>query len=106
MSDHPTFTFVFTDIEGSSHLWEQNPDTMALALSRHDTLLKEIFSTHGGDVFKTMGDSVLAAFDDSSRALFAAIEAQRALMAENWETSRPLRVRVALHRGPAEYRDA
>jgi predicted ATPase/class 3 adenylate cyclase len=105
MSDHSTFTFVFTDIEGSSRLWEESPETMALALARHDTLLHDIFATHGGDVFKTMGDSLLVAFEDSGSALFAAIQAQRALLAEEWETARPLRVRAALHRGPAEQRN-
>ncbi len=105
MSDHSTFTFVFTDIEGSSRLWEESPETMALALARHDTLLHDIFATHGGDVFKTMGDSLHVAFEDSSAALFAAIQAQRALLAEEWETARPLRVRAALHRGPAEQRN-
>ncbi|MEQ1859326.1 MAG: tetratricopeptide repeat protein [Chthoniobacteraceae bacterium] len=105
MSDHPNFTFVFTDIEGSSRLWEESPELMAQALARHDTLLHDIFSTLGGDVFKTMGDSVLVAFDDSAPALHGAIQAQRALAAEDWETSRPLRVRMALHRGPAEQRN-
>jgi predicted ATPase/class 3 adenylate cyclase len=105
MSEHSTFTFVFTDIEGSSRLWEESPETMALALARHDTLLHDIFATHGGDVFKTMGDSLLVAFEDSGAALFAAIQAQRALLAEEWETARPLRVRAALHRGPAEQRN-
>jgi predicted ATPase/class 3 adenylate cyclase len=105
MSDHSTFTFVFTDIEGSSRLWEESPETMALALARHDTLLHDIFATHGGDVFKTMGDSLLVAFEDSGAALFAAVQAQRALLAEEWETARPLRVRAALHRGPAEQRE-
>ncbi len=99
------FTFLFTDIEGSSRLWEENPDAMALALARHDTLLNDIFSQHGGDVFKMMGDSVLVAFQQPSPALQAVIQAQHALLAEDWETKRPLRVRAALHRGPAEQRN-
>ena len=99
------FTFVFTDIEGSSRLWEEYPETMALALARHDTLLNDIFSTHGGEVFKTMGDSVLVAFEDSAPALSAVIQAQRALLVEDWETPAPIRVRAALHRGPAERRN-
>ena len=76
-----------------------------MALARHDTLLHDIFSTHGGDVFKTMGDSVLVAFDKPAPALFAVIQAQRALIAEDWETAKPVRVRAAMHRGPAEQRD-
>ena len=99
------FTFVFTDIEGSSRLWDEHPETMALALARHDTLLNDIFATHGGEVFKTMGDSVLVAFADRAPALLAVIQAQRALLVEEWETPAPIRVRAALHRGPAERRN-
>lgn len=101
----PYFTFLFTDIEGSSRLWEEDPEAMALALARHDTLLHDIFSRHGGDVFKTMGDSVLVAFQEPTPAVEAVIQAQHALLAEEWETERPLRVRAALHRGPAERRN-
>ena len=99
------FTFLFTDIEGSSRLWEEDPDAMASALARHDTLLNDIFASHGGDVFKTMGDSVLVAFRQPNPAVRAVIQAQKALIAQDWETLRPLRVRAALHRGPAEQRN-
>jgi predicted ATPase/class 3 adenylate cyclase len=105
MHPRPTFTFLFTDIEGSSRLWEQNAEAMALALARHDTLLNDVFSSHGGHVFKMMGDSVCVAFSEPSRALDAAIAGQRALQAEEWEIGRPLRVRAALHRGVAEARN-
>jgi class 3 adenylate cyclase len=101
-----SFTFLFTDVEGSSRLWEEDPGAMALALARHDTLLGEIFSSHGGHVFKMMGDSVCVAFSDPRAAVQSAIDAQHALAAEEWETARPLLVRAAIHRGPAEQRNA
>jgi len=66
-----TITFLFTDIEGSSRLWEQHPRAMPSALARHDALLNEIVTAHGGVVFKTVGDSVLAAFAQAPDALAA-----------------------------------
>lgn len=101
-----TFTFVFTDVEGSSRLWEEDAGRMALALARHDTLMNDVFHGHGGHVFKMMGDSVCVAFPESEAALAAAIDAQRALAGEEWETPRPLAVRAAIHRGMAEQRNA
>jgi predicted ATPase/class 3 adenylate cyclase len=101
-----SFTFLFTDIEGSTRLWEEHAEEMTLALARHDTLLSEVFSSHGGHIFKMMGDSVLVAFREPSPAVRAAVAAQHALAAEEWETPRPIRVRVALHRGLAEQRNA
>ena len=64
MVDMPTgtVTFLFTDIEGSTRLWEQHPEAMRDALARHDALLRQAIETHGGHVFKTMGDQFCAAF--------------------------------------------
>jgi predicted ATPase/class 3 adenylate cyclase len=101
-----SFTFLFTDIEGSTRLWEEHAEEMTLALARHDTLLTEVFSSHGGHIFKMMGDSVLVAFREPMPAVRAAVAAQHALAAEEWETPRPIRVRAALHRGLAEQRNA
>ena len=55
-----TVTFLFTDIEGSTRLWEAHPDAMRLALARHDALLKAAIESHGGLVFKTSTHDVLA----------------------------------------------
>ena len=99
-----TVTFLFTDIEGSTRLWEERPEAMGEALARHDALLAEAIVAHGGYVFKTIGDSVCAAFDTAPDALRAALAAQRALHAEPWGESGPLRVRMALHTGAAEER--
>ncbi|MEI6534104.1 MAG: adenylate/guanylate cyclase domain-containing protein, partial [Verrucomicrobiaceae bacterium] len=100
-----TVTFLFTDIEGSSRLWERFPVDMGPALARHDALLRASIEDTGGLVFKTVGDAFCAAFASPSTALKAANSAQRALWAENWGATGPLRVRMGLHTGPAEFRD-
>jgi len=100
-----TATFIFTDIEGSTQLWEQHTEAMPQALARHDTLLRQAIGAHGGVVFKTVGDSIHAAFVRAPNALAAALVAQRALQQEAWALPTPLRVRMALHTGAAELRD-
>ena len=76
-----TVTFLFTDIEGSTRLWEQSPQAMRLALARHDALLRGTIEANGGFVFKTVGDAFCAAFDTASQALNTALESQRNLYA-------------------------
>jgi predicted ATPase/class 3 adenylate cyclase len=107
MPDLPTgtVTFLFTDIEGSTRLWEQHPEAMRHALARHDALLRHAIATHAGQVFKTIGDQFCAAFATAPGALAAALTAQQALGAELWGEVGPLRVRMALHTGAAEQRD-
>jgi LuxR family transcriptional regulator, maltose regulon positive regulatory protein len=100
-----TVTFLFTDIAGSTQLWEQHKEAMQAALARHDLLLRQAIDAHNGAVFKTVGDSVYAAFVRAPDALAAALAAQRALQQEAWELPTPLRVRMALHSGAAELRD-
>lgn len=100
-----TLTFLFTDIEGSTRLWEENPRAMRVALARHDALLHHVIEHHGGTVFKTIGDAFCAVFTSPSRAVEAALLAQLALVSEPWPEKTPLKVRVALHTGDAERRD-
>src|SRR5579884_1260938 len=102
--DSGTLTFLFTDIEGSTRLWEQHPEAMRSALARHDVLLQEAIEQHSGHVFKTIGDAFCAAFDAAPSALAAALSAQRALASEDWQAPIRLRVRMALHTGAAEAR--
>ncbi len=99
-----TLTFLFTDIEGSTKLWEQHPSAMTVALARHDDILRQVIESHGGHVFKTVGDSFCAAFTSAPNALLAALDAQRALAAEE-KSNIVIRVRMGLHSGPAEERD-
>jgi predicted ATPase/class 3 adenylate cyclase len=103
-SSPEAFTFLFTDLEGSTRMWEEQSDAMADALVRHDTILREAIGAYGGEVFATMGDGLAAAFDRPASGLAAALGAQLMLAAERWGTSGPLRVRMALHTGPARRR--
>jgi predicted ATPase/class 3 adenylate cyclase len=100
-----TVTFLFTDIEGSTAMWERSPQAMQAALARHDELLRLAIEQHGGYVFKTVGDAFCCAFPTALDALEAALEAQRLLLKERWAESDPLKVRMALHMGAAEERD-
>src|SRR6266849_5996706 len=68
-----TLTFLFTDIEGSTNLWEQYPDAMKTALATHDALMRQTIETQGGKIFKTVGDAFHAVFGKPEDALAAAI---------------------------------
>jgi len=98
-------TFLFTDVQGSTPLWEREPKAMSEALSRHDEILRKAIEDNNGHVFKTVGDAFYATFSAAPDALEAALEAQRALLDEVWDLTGPLRVRMALHTGTAEERD-
>jgi class 3 adenylate cyclase len=100
-----TVTFLFTDIEGSTKLWERDAQAMQAALARHDELLRWAIEERGGYVFKTVGDAFCCAFWTAANALDAALEVQRTLFEEEWQETGPLRVRMALHTGAAEERD-
>ena len=101
-----TVTFLFTDIEGSTRLWERNAQAMQEALARHDELLRTAIEARGGYVFKTVGDAFCAAFGTATDAAEAALVCQQALLEEDWtEEVGAMRVRMALHAGAAEERD-
>ena len=100
-----TVTFLFTDIEGSTRLWQQEPDAMAIALARHEELLRDAIETRRGVVFSTAGDSFAAAFWTPGEAIGAALAAQHALSAEAWPEHLTLLVRMALHTGTAVERN-
>ncbi|HEY1459072.1 MAG TPA: adenylate/guanylate cyclase domain-containing protein, partial [Casimicrobiaceae bacterium] len=98
-------TYLFTDIEGSTRLWEQQPERMRLALARHDALTRKAVTTHRGTVVKSTGDGFHAVFDDPLDALNAAVMLQLEL-AENVEDGAvSLQVRSGLHAGVDECRD-
>ncbi|MCJ7438879.1 MAG: adenylate/guanylate cyclase domain-containing protein [Acidimicrobiia bacterium] len=100
-----TVTFLFTDLEGSTRLWEEHPEAMRAALARHDEILRDTVEGHGGHVVKTTGDGLHAAFVTAHDAVGAASGAQAALTAEEWPVPERLRVRIAVHTGEAEVRD-
>ncbi|HZB10424.1 MAG TPA: adenylate/guanylate cyclase domain-containing protein [Rubrobacter sp.] len=99
-----TVTFLFTDIEGSTKLWEDNAPAMQAALAHHDELLRWVVEERGGYVFKTVGDAFCCAFPTAPDALEAALEVQRKLFSSEWEQIGTLRVRMALHVGAAQER--
>src|SRR5438552_17172538 len=80
-----TVTFLFTDIEGSTRRWENEPDAMGVALAAHDGVLRAAIEARGGWLFKNTGDGVCAAFASARAAVYAAIDAQRE---ENWNCRR------------------
>ena len=100
-----TVVFLFTDIEGSTQLWENHRDEMQEDLARHDTLLRDTVESNEGHVFKTVGDAFCAVFSTSSSAVKAALDAQRVLRSGSWRVPEGIRVRMALHVGEAEERD-
>jgi predicted ATPase/class 3 adenylate cyclase len=100
-----TVTFLFTDLQGSTRLWERYPVAMATALARHDEILHRAIGAHRGHVVKSTGDGIHAVFSDAADAVAAAVEAQRELGTEPWPVSEPFQVRMGLHTGAAESRD-
>ncbi len=103
MSELPrgTVTFLFSDIEGSTSLWERDRVAMAAAVTQHIALLDAAIDAHGGVHFKTIGDAVQVAFPTAPAAVAAALAAQHALLITNWGELGPLPVRMALHTGEA-----
>lgn len=109
-----TLTFLFTDIEGSTQLWEKHPNEMRSALAQHDAILRDAITAHHGQIIKTTGDGVHAVFEKAVDAVHCTLTAQRALQkippllttqavgVENSPVS--LRVRMGLHTGEAELR--
>jgi class 3 adenylate cyclase len=98
-----TVTFLFTDIEGSTRRWQQDPVAMGQVVARHLTLLREAVAQQGGVLYKVVGDATQAAFATAPAALAAALAAQQALRAESWpEVIGDLPVRMALHTGEAQ----
>ena len=99
-----TVTFLFTDIAGSTRLWEQHPDAMQPALAQHDELIGDAIAAHDGYVVKTTGDGFHAVFATAHDALAAALDAQTALTNAAWGLTGPLVVRMGLHTGETQER--
>jgi predicted ATPase/class 3 adenylate cyclase len=102
-----TVTFLLTDIEGSTRLWETVPDAMETALERHNRLLGEMIGEHGGVVVTSRGegDSFFAVFPSALSAVEAAGACQLRLNGEAWPAGAALRVRMGLHTGEAHVQD-
>jgi predicted ATPase/class 3 adenylate cyclase len=100
-----SLTFLFTDIEGSTPLWEAHPAAMRVALARHDAIMRDAIEGADGFVFNTSGDGFSAAFEQAANAVNAALFAQRGLRAEAWPEGVELKVRMGMYTGEAEERD-
>jgi len=100
-----TVTFLFTDVEGSTRLWQEHPDVMQVALARHDEILRDAIESHAGHVVKMTGDGIHAVFPTAHDALDAAVVMQLALAAESFGETGPLRVRMGVHTCEVQYRD-
>jgi predicted ATPase/class 3 adenylate cyclase len=100
-----TVTFLFTDIEGSTPLWDHHPESMRIALEAHDVIVRGAVDAHGGCVFATGGDGFGVAFQRAGDALRAALAVQVAVHEHDWPAAADLKVRIALHTGEAVERD-
>src|SRR5688572_32737503 len=98
-----TVTFLFTDIEGSTQLWEKHPEEMKSALAKHDSILKEAIQSNHGHIIKTTGDGVHAVFSTVIDAINSAVSAQHTL--KSLISNLSIKVRMGLHTGEAEIRE-
>lgn len=98
-------TFLFTDIAGSTRLWESFPEHMAAALEHHDAVLRSTIEGHGGYIFTTAGDQFCAAFQLPDDAFAAAVEAQRLVDGGGLPEGNAIRVRMGIHSGAAQLRE-
>lgn len=97
-------TFLFTDLVGSTRLWEENPLAMAVAFQQHERIVRATCRRFSGYVYKMVGDAFQVAFAQPAQALQAAAEVQRQSSATGCSASGAGRVRMALHRGCTEER--
>lgn len=96
-------TFLFTDIQGSTQLWDSFPDEMRSALAEHNRIMDDVVSAGGGSVVKDTGDGVFAAFRSASNAVTAAVTAQTRISEHDWDpVIGSLEVRMALHTDSVE----
>ena len=107
MSDQPSgsATFLFTDLEDSTRIWDEHPGAMRTALARHDAILLAAIDESDGRLIKSTGDGAYAVFAEASAAITAAVRITRRLAAESWDTTGPLLARIGIHTGIAEERD-
>ncbi|HMQ70586.1 MAG TPA: tetratricopeptide repeat protein [Ignavibacteria bacterium] len=95
-------TFLFTDIEGSTKLAQEFPDTLQASLDRHHDILSKAVETYNGFVFEIVGDAFCCAFEKADDAVNAAVEAQSGLANEKWNDA-AIKVRIGIHTGNAEW---
>ena len=95
-------TFLFTDIEGSTKLAQEFPDTLRSALEKHNCILRKAVESNNGIVFKIVGDAFCCAFHNAADAVNAAIDIQTALANEKWDGA-VIKIRIGIHSGKVEW---
>jgi len=102
-SNYPsgTVSFLFTDIEDSTKLWERHPQEMLVAHARHNQIVREAIESNKGCIFQVIGDAFCAAFHTAGDAIRGAVKCQRDLQSEKWELA-TIKVRMGIHTGNAE----
>ena len=95
--------FLFTDIEGSSKLWEEHTEVMTPIIARHDEILREQVGAAGGRITKHTGDGITAVFETAGQPVGCALETQKRFAAEPWGEIGELKIRAGLHAGEAEF---
>jgi predicted ATPase/class 3 adenylate cyclase len=95
-------TFLYTDIEGSTRLWEQHPYSAEKNIPKHNAILKDAVEAYGGSIFRTVGDGICVVFNNASNAVSAALKSQLDLQKESWEEIGTIKVRMAIHAGEVE----
>ncbi len=100
-----TVTFLFTDLEASSQLWDEHPTAMQAAMARHDDILRDGVEANQGSIVKRTGDGLHAAFNTPDDALRSALLIQQTILAQSWDITGPFRVRMGLHTGQAQLRE-
>ncbi|HEY3141469.1 MAG TPA: hypothetical protein VGJ86_10075, partial [Acidimicrobiales bacterium] len=103
-----TVTFLLTEVERSTWLWEMAPETAADAIARHHRLIEAAVADRGGSRPEDQGegDNVVAVFGSAAEAAATAVDIQQALATEDWPEGLAVRVRIGLHTGEARLRDA
>ncbi len=97
-------SFLFTDVEGSTRLWESDADAMAASLGLHDQIMRRVIEAHQGHVFSTAGDAFAVAFGSVGAGIAAATMIQLELLRADWPGP-PIKIRMGIHTGTAEERD-
>jgi class 3 adenylate cyclase len=100
-----TVTFLLTDLEASTRMWEQDSVAMKTAMVRHDEKLEKTFAANRGFVFSRMSDGMTVAFATAGDAVAAALAIKHALTEENWWSPSPLKARIGLHTAEAVIAD-
>jgi len=95
-------TFLFTDIEGSTKLSQDYPDTLQSALEKHHAIMQKSIESNNGFVFEIVGDAFCCAFEKAEDAVKAAVEVQLSLAEEKWEDA-VIKIRIGIHSGNAEW---